>query len=93
MSQLKLFVCSKRQHLILKNGRLKAVKKVLALKKALKNADPEQKAAIKAKLAKAKRVLAKANKKVARVAPKKSIKAKIAAEIKETALAKQRLFE
>jgi len=57
---------------------LKAVKKVLALKRALKNADPEQKAAIKAKLAKAKAVLKKANKRVALVAPKKSIAKKIA---------------
>jgi hypothetical protein len=46
-------------------AQLKAVKKVLALKRALKRADPEQKAVIKAKLAKAKRALKKANKKVA----------------------------
>jgi hypothetical protein len=60
-------------------AQLKAVKKVLALRRALKNADPDQKAAIRAKLAKAKRALKKANKRVAVVAPKKSIAKRISA--------------
>lgn len=50
---------------------------VNVLRKAAKNTDSEQKAAIKVKLAQAKKVLAKANKKVVLVAPKKSITKKI----------------
>jgi len=42
-------------------AQLKACKKVIALRKALKNADPERKSVIKAKLVKATRVLRKAS--------------------------------